>query len=308
MKRKYTGIEILRVICACLIPLLHISFLTPGMYYLQQYIARLGVPFFFSISGLFLSQSIKQRTEKIAWERYAKKISRLLIVWLVIYTPLLIVLGDFSIKEILFRTPAFLWYLGSMLIASIPFCFVKNRKVLYVAALLLYVIGTLFGDTYRWLLGGMPVYERIFITTRNGIFFALPMMLVGEIVNKSKKTTLVFPMILSTILLAAEISVVGIHIQPGCDRSMYLMMPLFIYFALQAIKGWNPSIDITFLGGISSAIYLMQYGLINVMTVAFNRILSTGELTSWAVYSQVIIIPIIFYMIIKDTKVKRILF
>ena len=305
--RKYTGIEVLRVTCACLIPLLHISFSTPGVYYLQQYLARLGVPFFFSISGLFLSQSVRKRGEKEAWERYAKKISRLFLIWLIIYLPLLIVTGNFSIREVLFRTPAFLWYLGSMLIASIPFCFVKNRKVLYSISLILYVVGTLFGDTYRWLLGGMPIYEKIFITTRNGIFFALPMMLIGEVALALRKKYSAVS-ILAYILLAIEITIVGAHIQPGCDRSMYILMPGFILFSLRTIMEWNPRVNVTYLGGISSAIYLMQYGVITVMTTIFSKLLIPSALIGWFVYILVFIFPTVFYIITKETKIAKILF
>lgn len=305
--RKYTGIEVLRVVCACMIPLLHIGFSGNYVYYLQQYVARLGVPFFFAISGMFLSQSMQKRTRQEAWEKYVKKIGRIFIVWLAIYSPLLILTGSFSIREILFRTPAFLWYVGSLLVASVPFCFVKNRRVLYAAAGILYIAGTLFGDTYRWLTGGFPAYEQIFITTRNGVFFALPMMLAGELVWKIKNRHTA-GLLASFILLVAEITMVGAFIEKGCDRSMYLVMPVFIIFAVRAVMDWNPAVRCTYLGGLSAAIYLMQYGIITVGYALLHRLSAEGALIDYSIYILVLIIPVLFYRAVKDTKLSKILF
>lgn len=305
--RKYTGIEVLRVVCACMIPLLHIGLYGNGVYYLQQYVARLGVPFFFAVSGMFLSQSIRERGKREAWEKYSKKNGRIFLVWLAIYSPLLILSESFSIKEILFRTPAFLWYVGSILVASVPFCFAKNRKALFIIAGVLYIVGTLFGDTYKWLTGGMPAYEQVFITTRNGLFFALPLMLVGEMVWQIKKRHLTC-LIGAAFLLIAEITIVGVYIEKDCDRSMYLMMPAFILLAIRAVMDWNPAIRCTYLGGLSSAIYLMQYGIITVGYAILKRLSMEGVWVDYGILILVLIIPIIFYSAVKETKVAKILF
>lgn len=59
--KKYVGIDYGRFIFACLIPLLHIPFSNPVVNVIAQYISRLGVPFFFGVSGFFLSKSIEKR-------------------------------------------------------------------------------------------------------------------------------------------------------------------------------------------------------------------------------------------------------
>ena len=305
--RKYTGIEILRIICACAIPLLHIRLTGDVAYYLQQYIARLGVPFFFAISGMFLSQSMKNYSAEKAWKKYIARTGKLFCVWLVIYLPLLILTESFSLKEIVFKTPAFLWYIGGLMVASIPFCFVKNRNFLYVTAVALYIVGTLFGDTYKWLTGGIPGYEQLFITTRNGLFFALPIMLAGEKVWALKKKHISY-LIISAIMLFAEISMVGAFVEEGSDRSMYLTIPAFIVLSLRAIIDWNPTIECTYLGGISTAIYLMQYGIITVGYAFFDRIASESIWNDYIIYVLVIIVPSLFYIAVKDTKVSKILF
>ena len=58
--RKYKGIDIGRLIFACLIPLLHIGMSDQVSFVVKQYVSRLGVPFFFAVSGMFLSKSIEK--------------------------------------------------------------------------------------------------------------------------------------------------------------------------------------------------------------------------------------------------------
>ena len=156
--RKYKGIDIGRVIFACLIPILHIPFQdNVGIDVVRQYISRLGVPFFFAVSGMFLIKSIEKYGRAEALKKYLIRVGRVLLIWLLIYSPLLIYGAESYeklVQQIIFKTPAFLWYLTSLLFAAFPFCMVKNRRLLYGSAIILYVFGTLFGDTYRWLLGG----------------------------------------------------------------------------------------------------------------------------------------------------------
>ena len=204
-------IDIGRVIFACLIPLLHIAFPDSlGLDIVRQYISRLGVPFFFAVSGMFLCKSIKKYGEKEALKKYIIRVGRVLLIWLLIYSPILIACSESILKlvqEIIFKTPAFLWYLTGLLFASIPFCLVKNRKVLYGCAAALYVFGTIFGVSYKWLTGGLPWYDSIFLTTRNGLFFGLPLLCVGELTWKAKKKSIPL-LVISGLALIAEITFV----------------------------------------------------------------------------------------------------
>lgn len=154
--RKYTGIEIGRIVFACLIPFLHIPFLmNPTITVLKQYFARLGVPFFYAVSGMFLSEKLNRTADRLNfWKLYARRISRLLIVWILIYSPFVLRPTLYSIQRLFFLTPAFLWYLTGLLVASVPFFLVTNRTLLYTVAFVLYFIGTLFGGSYKWLVGG----------------------------------------------------------------------------------------------------------------------------------------------------------
>ena len=309
--RKYKGIDIGRFIFACLIPILHIPFSDSVLIdIIRQYICRLGVPFFFAVSGMFLSKSIEKYGVNAALKRYLIRVGRVLLIWLLIYSPLLIRGSDSYLgllQQIMFKTPAFLWYLTSLLVATIPFCLVKKRKALYGFALVLYIIGTLFGETYKWLLGGILWYENIFLTTRNGVFFGLPLLCVGELTWKAKRKSISI-MIASGLALTAEIALVGAHAEKMDDRSMYLLLPLFIFALVLMLRDWSSKIDGRYLGGISSAIYVMQYGIITVGTMALQKMPLSGASAMWLVYIAVITIPTIFFWLLRNTKIVKIIF
>ncbi|MGI6686987.1 MAG: acyltransferase family protein [Christensenellales bacterium] len=309
--QKYIGIDIGRVIFACLIPILHIPFPDNiGIYIIRQYISRLGVPFFFAVSGMFLCKSREKYGAKDALKRYLSRIGRVFLIWLLIYLPILIAWAESYVKliqRLLFRTPAYLWYLSSLLFAAIPFCLVKNRKILLGCAMVLYFFGTLFGDTYKWLLGGVSWYEDIFLTTRNGIFFGFPLMCVGELTWRAKKGNILL-LIVSGFALIAEITFVGVHAEKFTDRSMYILLPVFVYALMLMIREWNPDIEGKYLRRISFAIYVMQYGIITVGTMALTRIGLNGTNAMWLVYIAVIVIPLFTCWIFQNKRILKVIY
>lgn len=316
------SIDIARVIFACLIPLFHIQFSLDIVDFISQYVSRLGVPFFFCVSGLFLIPKVNENRTK-ALKKYFSRISLLLIVWLGVYAmPLLLTnqsVRTMPFRTILFATPAYLWYLSALLFASVPFCLIKNRKLLLLIAIVLYIIGTALGDSYSWLFKDLQIlriYKSIFITTRNGAFFALLFMCIGEWIQRGafklgKKLHLVSLMI-SYIVLAIEISFVRSKAAEHADLSMYFMLPICIALLtsmLYRVKSVNK--DTRILRLISSAIYLMQYGIIFVMTVIINRMpwLNTNTcLAGGGTYLMVVLLPVIFVMVIKNSKISRYIF
>lgn len=307
MKSRYTGIDICRLAFACLIPLLHISLPDSlPLYIVRQYVSRLGVPFFFAVSGMFLSKAIADRGNLAAMKKQLWRIGVMLCIWFCIYAPLFS-RGRYSINEYLFLTPGYLWYLSAMLFAVIPFCSIKNKSAKHGIAMILYIVGTLFGGSYQWLSGGgIGWYAGIFLSTRNGLFFAFPLMCVGEMAGKAKAS--MHKLLITTILLFAEITFVGTHVSSDADRSMYFFLPLFTLYFVSAVKEWNPKIDKVDLAGYSSAIYLMQYGLIWAGSKVLGVLHLTDSYWNWAVYILVMIAPVVFYCLIEKRKAARILF
>ena len=272
---------------------------------LQQYFSRLGVPFFFAVAGMFLIRSIKTKGPIVAFKHYCFRVGRLLLIWLIIYLPALILRREgVSIKEILFKTPAYLWYLTGLLVAAIPFCFIKKRIVLLYVSLGLYVFGTVFGEAYTWATGGLPLYESLFITTRNGLFFGLPMMCIGEATWNRQRVS-VMEMVLHGILLVSEITFVCVHSNPG---SMYFTLPGFIYCLVIAFRNWKPSFNTAYFSGISTAIYVMQFGIIIIVIKTADFVGFLDEWVYWLTWLLVMVIPTIFYILLRKTRIVKILF
>ncbi len=315
MDRKYFSVDMGKFFFSCLIPFLHIPFDNNCLiYFVRQYISRFGVPFFFVASGFFLSSSIKRRGSVTALKRYEKRILHLLVLWLIIYSPILLRSMDSPVsfvKELLFLTPAYLWYLSALVFAAIPFCLISNRKLLWLFSAIFYFIGTLFSGSYSWFSGGIPAYTSFFLTTRNGLFFALPLLCVGEFAHIGLKISGIATKLLfaaSAIIVFLEISYVGHNVSSSADRSMYFSLPVFSYFLFICIKNANCTFNSTFWGNASISIYLMQYGIIFI----FSRLyVFTGfSLNSWGIITLIAVIfsGMFAYWISRKNKFLRYLF
>lgn len=230
----------------------------------------------------------------------------MLCIWFCIYFPLFRI-SNYSINEYLFLTPGYLWYLSSMLFAILPFCLIKRRLVKYSFAAILLFVGTFFGENYQWISGGgTGLYWKIFISTRNGLFFTFPLMCIGEMVWKTRRS--IYNLIIASILTIVEISYTGLHVSDNADRSMYFLLPILILFFLAFIKEWNPQIRKVSLAGYSSAIYLMQYGLICIGQKIL-RILGLINLCwNWIIYIWVLIVPVVFYNLLQNKRISKIIF
>lgn len=295
MQRTYPGIDILKYIFACLIPLLHIPFGGSAPVLLQQYVARLGVPFFFAASGFFLARSLKKRGPKEVVLRHLTRVGKLLLVWLVIYSPILLVsMSDdpTPVRTLLFKTPAYLWYLSALLVAGIPFCLIRNRKLLWGLAGALYLFGTLIGESWSWLTGGFPGYTEVFLTTRNGLFFGLPMMCAGELAGHLPSRTVkmeLFGLVAAVVALWAEIFFVLRHAVSGADTSLYLLLPVVAYFLLRCSLYLRAGRDTGCLRDASVSIYVMQFGFITVLNKLRPYTGMGEEVFGWFTWLAVIV-------------------
>lgn len=313
-QRNYL-VDWLKLLFACFIPFLHIRFETDNyiIVFIQQYISRLGVPVFFMFSGMYLAEAGVKKGNQKALKKYLRRVGMLLAIWLIIYSPALIygyrddtIIG--ALQKLICLTPMYLWYLVASFVAAIPFCLIRNRKLLWGISAGLYTLGTITGGGgYYWLVGGWPSYEKVFLTTRNGVFFALPMFCIGEFLLRKKKRSV--PMMLLTIgLLWMEISVAVWHQSPG---DMYLLLPIACYWIGRNVlcsgeKGrvnWGPP------PRLSTGIYLMQFGIITVFTFVLRRLqlYPNRNLGGAIVYMGVVGGGTLVYFICRKLKIDRVL-
>lgn len=96
-----------------------------------------------------------------------------------------------------------------------------------------------------------------------------------------------------------------LHSEPG---SMYLTLPGLIYFLMIALRNWNPNVNTTWFGGISSAIYVMQFGIITCIMKAAEIAGIAGAWIYWFTWLMVMVLPTVFYLFFRKSKIVKILF
>ena len=143
-----------------------------------------------------------------------------------------------------------------------------------IIAASVYLVGTLFSESYDWLFRSSvkDIYRMQFLTTRNGVFFAFPLMAVGgglHEYNLKGKKLLIFSIVVTAVYIGEMWFVNIMNADPTLDYSMVITLPLVVISIVMACVGYgnilnqNKAIGIK-LRTISSAIYLMQFGVIYV--------------------------------------------
>ncbi len=298
---KQTGaLDRFRLIASFLIIAIHtsplLSYSEVADFILTRIIARVGVPFFFMVTGYFLTSHVNYNDMNYIGA-LIKKLGVIYAISISLYIPLNIYTGFFSepvslleIFKKIFIDGTFyhLWYLPSVVIGIIIIT-ILVRKAGYNLALIfsaiLYIIG-LLGDSYYGLSVQIPFlktfYYYIFIVfdyTRNGLFFAPIFIILGMFIYNSKKSILITKTIsglgVSGILLFIEGLLLYKYNFQRHD-SMYIMLLPVMYFLFRILL----SIDIKSsknIRTISLLIYIIHPWIIVVLR-GFSKITGLGHL------------------------------
>ncbi len=242
-QKRYDSINIMRMICAFLVISLHTSVFASFNSGLNNFVAkgisRIAVPFFFISTGYFMVNNL---TKSGYVKTFVKKLS--LIYLLIIVIDVILIMpavamrlrGDFihKIKYIFIGgVTESLWYIPSIIFAIVLVSiFVKKNWInqLILLSILLYIIG-LLGDSYFGLIKNTPIegiinfYNNIFINTRNGITFSVPLVALGVLIGKgylrfSKKIVNISVLVFS-LLLGVEAYLLYLTSIP-LDTNMYI--------------------------------------------------------------------------------------
>lgn len=192
------GFDRFRVPAALLVIAIHtgplLSLNGEANYLLTDILARIAVPFFFSVSGWFLVPRLL-REGRAALIPFVKKLLLLYGAAVLLYLPLnlynhtLEESGFALLRDVLFNGTFYhLWYFPALVLGA---CLVYGLlRILgprwaWLPALLLYAAG-LLGDSYFGLTAALPPlragYEALFLLfdyTRNGLFFPPVFLLLG---------------------------------------------------------------------------------------------------------------------------------
>lgn len=184
---------------------------------IMNIISPVGVPLFFAVSGFLFFQK-KRDSEDL--RKYVWRVLRLYLVWSVIYFPIVLLsyykrnmlnvtgIVDYLQQFIFSGSYYHLWYLPSLITAIVLIYFISNRidnKKLFVISVVLFIVGTLVG-TYSHLspLFSWSAYRKIFLTTRNGLFFGFPFVTIGKIIAENRYKTRYDMMLLSILVMFVE--------------------------------------------------------------------------------------------------------
>lgn len=244
IKQQYPVVDLVKYICALLVVSIHVAPLTSFFDQIQiawylncginNYVARVAVPFFFAAAGFFLFRKIDiDKFDINVPKNYVFKLLRLLGVWTV-----LLFVGATD----------HLWYMRELIIAVCILSFllykgVSLQKIALLASVL--CLFGLLGDPYFGLLKPLrsckvidyviEEYFRIFKTTRNGLFMGLPFLCLGGVIEKKKVSMrplyAFLGFLLSMLALLCEAFLVR-KLELPKDVNMYIFVVPAVFFLL----------------------------------------------------------------------------
>ncbi|MFK7032308.1 acyltransferase family protein [Flavobacterium oreochromis] len=289
---RNNNLDILKIVMAFLVIALHIFPVAKvdgikGLisYEIASGITRIAVPTFFLISGYFLRNKLNDTA--YLW-KYVKRILLLYVVWQLIYLPDLIRfynLGWFTKTDMLLKIIYGYWHLWYLLATAIAVgllylfrnCTLTTKVVLIV--LLLFVgYGFQIGiqSDYIHNLDIRFLYE-IIGTTRNYLFFALPMMMIGSLYEfwKDRISKVQWLLIPIWILLLVEVSLYYTYKVKVMD--FLVVLPLLSMLTFNWVNNSKSITNQEMPSTLSLGIYLCHPYAIRIV----NEFLPQKEFYDW---------------------------
>lgn len=266
------AIDLAKFICAILIVAIHVAPFGPSdkyflhNYFIQNYLARIAVPFFFIASGYFLYRKTTLEDFKIEpTKKYAFKLFKLYLIWSIIYLPssfaeILRYEGDIFrgiiiyIRNFIFVGSYYqLWFLNATIFAVILISLLLYKGIspikILIAAYIFYLIGlldqSLFGFllllrsaeppvAYLWNL--LEIIQKVIVTTRNGLFEGFLFVGIGMFFAfykiKIKKKWALMGFWIFMILMFFEVCFLAfIQFSNQHDMNFFLVPTSFFMFA-----------------------------------------------------------------------------
>ena len=211
-RKNYWSLDIAKFICAVLIISAHFAsewgkFPKIIDYGFSLYV--IAVPFFFCCSGFLFFKKwlpMDKGNRRKYLISYQKRIWIMYGCWTIVYLPFQLISwvknGTFGLYKILkwlhtalvFQTYSTIWFLPALAVGIAVTCLLvsrfSKRTVLWIA-ILLYTFGML-GYTYNFLIDGtvigsvMDFYLTVFKTSRNGLFNAVPFIVIGLLFSQKE--------------------------------------------------------------------------------------------------------------------------
>ena len=331
--QSYGGIDIFRLVAALLIVGIHISPFSSVNEELDFLIihvfARIAVPFFLMVTGYFLLPQYlsKERRNAKPLISFVKKTGLLYAGATLLYLPVSIYAGYYSegniavnlIRNIIFDGMFYhLWYLPAAII-GVLLLFLLGRKfsfrVILGITVFLYLIG-LLGDSYYGVVSGIPFLNAaynagfsIFSYTRNGLFYAPVLLVMGAALAKSKYQSNVRMSMIgftaSMFLMLAE-GLILHHFDFQRHDSMYIALIPSMFFLFQFLLTHKGK-ALPLLRDVSMLVYILHPFFIIAVRGAAKVTGLTGLLieNSLIHYLTVCLLSLAFSAFIAVLKLKK---
>ncbi len=204
-RKENVAIDLGKMFATLFIVMIHcspIKGMTPLV--LRGGIWRLGVPFFFITSGLFLSEK-EWKGDLI--KSYLTRLIRVYLIWCVIYAPLYMPAWLEDDRNVLLKTILFfrqffmgnlwgvLWFFPALIAAVLLFVLLYRKlhlsdRQLLCVSIFAYTLGVM-GNMWQPAVSGLPVIGKLidgmvllFGHTRNGLFEGLPCIVFGYLLYR----------------------------------------------------------------------------------------------------------------------------
>lgn len=323
-RQAYDLIDIFKFIASLLVVAIHCNPFSDFNHIidfaLNQYVARIAVPFFFISSSYFCFKKTNEKDFNIkVTNSYALRMIALYSVWFVIYFIPKFILNGIHISYIKSYILGYyhLWYLlaSAFAISLIGIMLYKKMSIraIFILATILYMIG-LLGETYYGLIFSN---KNMFYTysSRNGLFFA-PIFIVFGILFAYKKVkikasiSLIFVAIFG-VLWAIEVAVLcKTDIAREYNMSLFMVPTTFFVFNILVNANINIRFNTQILRKISGYIYFVHVFVLiyiipiatNIIGILINRDICLNSLEKYI--TTVLFSIVISLIIIKFQKIK----
>lgn len=208
-KIRNNSIDIFRYFCALLIVIIHVhpflDFGEKANAVSIDYFTRIGVPFFFVVSGYFYSKGL--HAGKKLYGGYVKKLFLIYTFWSVFYGIFYVInslkkavpvktVADYLIRGFLYRgISEHLWFVPSLIVAVTVLTLAHRfglEKLLYALSAVLFLVAC-FGFTYRLLIGNkIPVLNLLYSSKNFTVFhrmccFGISFVTLGNFIYRNEK-------------------------------------------------------------------------------------------------------------------------
>lgn len=324
--RKYPLIDIIKIICACLVTMIHMGTdpeLTPIAHMIRSCFSLQAVPFFFITSGFFFAQKILGAEDKVKIvKNYSLKMAAFYTLWVLVQCPVLlgdylalyrdaslVVLSGVLARRILLAGMGPFWYLLALsetsLIAGTLIIY-KKEKALFALAVfgiaLAYMYDanitySVFGMLHKWI-------YTLFSWSNNFLMAGIPYFTIGILFYKFHKTILFNARkVLFVYMLVCAFNILIFYVDADYQKYFALHFLQSVLLFLIGLCVGNVSINNAFATACrnySSAIYCLH---------TFVIIYFLGEVMPWSDYyivnlCAVVIMCIFIYEISKLLRIK----